>query len=59
VRAEDGELGENRLIEILQNVAGRSELSLPELPRAILEEILHIFSYRQTDDMTLIVACGR
>jgi sigma-B regulation protein RsbU (phosphoserine phosphatase) len=59
VRAEDEELGESRLIEIIQNVAGRSELSFSELPRALLDEILHIFSYRQTDDMTLIVACGR
>jgi serine phosphatase RsbU (regulator of sigma subunit) len=58
VRAEGDELGENRLIEMLGNLVARSAVSFPDLPRALLEEILEVSSYRQTDDMTVIVARG-
>jgi sigma-B regulation protein RsbU (phosphoserine phosphatase) len=58
VRAEGDELGENRLIEMLGNLVDDAKVPLSDLPQALLEEILEVSSYRQTDDMTLIVARG-
>jgi sigma-B regulation protein RsbU (phosphoserine phosphatase) len=58
VRGEGDELGENRLIEMLENLLVRSAVAFPDLPQALLEEILEVSSYRQTDDMTIIVARG-
>jgi len=52
------ELGEARLIEILQDLVARRGIHLTDLPRALMDEILETYSYRQTDDMTVIVARG-
>jgi sigma-B regulation protein RsbU (phosphoserine phosphatase) len=59
VQAEGDEFGDGRLIDMLQHPDDCLCVPFPELPRAILNEILGDFSYQQTDDMTLIVAHGR
>jgi sigma-B regulation protein RsbU (phosphoserine phosphatase) len=59
VQAEGDELGEQRLIDMLENLVHRSTVAFPDLPQALLEEILQVSSYRQTDDMTVVVARGR
>ncbi len=52
------ELGEERLIEMLRDLVARRDIALTDLPRALVDEILETNSYRQTDDMTVIVARG-
>jgi sigma-B regulation protein RsbU (phosphoserine phosphatase) len=59
VQAEGDELGDERLIDMLRHPDECLCVPFPDLPHAILDEILGDFSYQQTDDMTLIVAHGR
>ncbi len=57
-REGGSELGEERLIEMLRDLVARRGVALTDLPRALMDEILETNSYRQTDDMTVIVARG-
>lgn len=54
-RARDGysEIGELRLI------GNNAAVPPKNLARGLIEQILEEFAYRQTDDMTVIVARGR
>ena len=59
VQSGGNELGDERLIDMLQQPGECLSVPFPDLPQAVLDEILGDFSYQQTDDMTLIVARGR
>jgi sigma-B regulation protein RsbU (phosphoserine phosphatase) len=56
---DDGdEFGDDRLIDMLRHTDGNPNAPLADLPQTVLDAILGELSYRQTDDMTLIVARG-
>ncbi len=55
VRGGADELGEARLADLFRDLTGKGA-TVPEIPKALIREILQVSDFRQTDDMTVVVA---
>jgi sigma-B regulation protein RsbU (phosphoserine phosphatase) len=56
-RDEGGvELGETKLMAIIEDLLGAEGPALADLPRALIQEVVGMRSYRQTDDVTVVAA---